>query len=58
MALFRFHDDKSRRQIDKARNFRNDTSILNAQNLENYRRKANRLIDARGEWELAESIVS
>lgn len=55
---FKFHDDKSRRQIDKFRNHRNNTSWINDLNLEEYRRKANRLRDLRGEWELSESIVT
>jgi hypothetical protein len=57
MALFNFNDDKSRRQIDKANNNRLPGAFTqNIANLEAYRRKAGRLRDARGEWELAESI--
>jgi hypothetical protein len=56
MALFNFNDEKSRRQIDKANNFRNNTNTLNAQNLEAYQRKMTRLADSRREWEVEDSV--
>jgi hypothetical protein len=56
MALFNFNDDKSRRQIDKANNFRNNTDTLNAQNLEAYQRKMTGLADSRREWEVEDSV--
>ena len=55
---FKFNDDKSRRQIDKFRNRRNNTSWINDCNLEEYRRNASRIRDLRGEWELSESIIT
>ena len=56
MGVFNFNDEKSRKQIGVAIKHRNNTKTQNAQNLEAYHRKAGRLIDGRGEWEVAESI--
>ena len=54
MSLFKFNDDKSRKQIDKAkcRGLWNDTGQQNADNLVAYQRKVARLVDSRNEWEL------
>lgn len=58
MALFNFNDDKSRRQIDKANNYRNNTRRQNAFNLEEYQRKMTGLADSRREWEVEDNLGS
>ena len=45
---FKFDDDKSRRQINRAINHRNDTRQQNAKSLLNYQIKRSRLADSRG----------
>ena len=52
--VFRFNDEKSRKQINIALCHRNDTKQNNANGLLAYRIKQARLIGSRNEWELHE----
>jgi len=49
--FFQFNDEKSRRQINSAITWRNDTNDQNARRLAEYYAKRVRMVGDRGAWE-------